>query len=440
MRLDAVTSLENRKISNINLLTHFEYKRVLNLVKSGKAFAEAKKQAASEVLGTFGVSIKVNTVEDLDIYNTTESGRTLYNISRYIDEREHWDRWTSDDLRERDAYYSNPENLDCSKLQRYIDSFADDFADDGLLSDTIMQYIVGNAYDFFEGCCRAFEGETKQELEPRKSLFLSYMGVENCTGNLWGEYRKFERPIEFFDTVTYRMAILDSGYLLCDGFRWKIRSKGYIDSLKLKIEHESGTMTDPRDGKVYKTVGFEFDGIKYEWMAEDLLYKAPSGLYSWTTALQIDKKYMTKTPEEGVIDSVHQGVCPDGWHVANVKEWSDLVGYVRYGTNLLNEKWRQYGVFYDKFDFNLKVPTGEKTSEIFYHTYAHESYFKDKLSDKIEEYGQYYEDTHEEWAIDLVIRYRNISNKNIVFIISADGGWPSGWMPYESAFVRCVKN
>ena len=48
MRLDAVSNLEKRETVNINLLTHFEFKRVLNLVKEGKTFAEAKKQAAKE--------------------------------------------------------------------------------------------------------------------------------------------------------------------------------------------------------------------------------------------------------------------------------------------------------------------------------------------------------------------------------------------------------
>ncbi|MDD5943955.1 hypothetical protein [Fibrobacter sp.] len=61
MRLDAVSNLEKRETVNINLLTHFEYKRVLNLVKEGKTFAEAKKQAAKEVLGAFGVKIDVSS-------------------------------------------------------------------------------------------------------------------------------------------------------------------------------------------------------------------------------------------------------------------------------------------------------------------------------------------------------------------------------------------
>ena len=117
-----------------------------------------------------------------------------------------------------------------------------------------------------------------------------------------------------------------------------------------------------------------------------------------------------------------------------------MVGYVRYGTNLLNEKWRQYGVFYDKFDFNLKVPTGEKTSEIFYHTYAHQSYFVENLKDKIGEFGKYYEDTNEEWALDLVVRYRNIKKDNVAYGISADGAGNAWVKPLESAFVRCVKN
>ena len=426
MRLDAVTSLENRKVSNINLLTHFEYKRVLNLVKSGKAFAEAKKQAATEVLGAFGVSVKVDAAENLNIYSTTDGDRTLYNLSAFIDNRAHW----------RDNESGN--NLDCSKLQRYIDGFAEDYADDGKLSDSIMSILAGSVYDYFYGCCKLLEGETDQEYQFRKLLFMNYMGVENCTESLWGEYRKFERPIEVFGKFNWE--ILDSGYLLCDGSKWTIRTAGYIDSLKMKIDHESGTMTDPRDGKTYNTVSFVFDGIKYEWMAEDLKYRAASGLCSWTTALQIDKKYMKKPVEDGLIDSVHQGLCPDGWHVANSKEWADLIGYVRDGTNLLNEGWRQYGVFYDKFDFNLKVPTGEKTIEIFYHTYAHKSYFVENLEDKISEFGKYYEGTNEEWALDLVVRYRNIKKDNVAYGISADGAGNAWVKPLESAFVRCVKN
>ena len=112
MRLDAVTNLNNRSTANVNILTHFEYKRVLKLVKEGVPFAEAKKQASREVLAAFGVDIDVSSAEDLNIFNTSEGDRTLFNISLLIDNTPEWTYWVDD------------EKEDCPKLQNYLDGFA----------------------------------------------------------------------------------------------------------------------------------------------------------------------------------------------------------------------------------------------------------------------------------------------------------------------------
>lgn len=436
MRLDAVTSLENRKVSNINLLTHFEYKRVLNLVKSGKAFAEAKKQAATEVLGAFGVKIDIPLAEDLDISKTSEGDRTLYNISEFIDDRHRWDPWNGEGIEWQ--YYDDVENIDCSKLQKYIDGFTEDFADDGKLSDSVMQALAGSVYDLSFGCCRSLESMPSRESDFRRLLFTSYMGVGNCTESLWGEYRKFERPIEVYDTITRDMKILESGYLLCDGVTWMIRTKGYIDSLKMRIDHENGTMTDPRDNHEYKTVSFVYDGKTYEWMVEDLQYKAASGLYSWTTALQIDKKYMKMAVEEGVIDSVHQGICPDGWHVSSDVDWETLVDYVGGVQNLIDETWKDVGVYYNRFDFNLKEPKDDK-DPLSFHTYP-AVFSTEDVEFEIELWTQVYSDTHEEdakYMIEYLRKYgiHGISTFNIWgrdYSLSKDA--------LSEAHVRCVKN
>jgi uncharacterized protein (TIGR02145 family) len=81
----------------------------------------------------------------------------------------------------------------------------------------------------------------------------------------------------------------------------------------------TGTYTDSRDGKVYKTVTI---GTQ-TWMAENLAYKAENGccvynddvtnvatygyLYNWETA---------KT------------VCPQGWHLPTDAEWNTLTNYL----------------------------------------------------------------------------------------------------------------
>lgn len=459
MRLDAVTSLENRKVSNINLLTHFEYKRVLNLVKSGKAFAEAKKQAATEVLGAFGVKMEVPTAEDLNIFKSSEADRTLYNISKLIDSRSLWDPWDGEGSEyDRWAYYDSKDNIDCSRLQNFIDGFADDFADDGILSDTIMQWLVAEAYsdakEFYhleyidESGMREKDAvdpgsygslsAMKKEYEFSVLLFLNYMGLEKCTESLWGEYRDFHRPILVMDDTDYRMVVKDSGYFLCNGVYWEMNTKGYIDSLKMKIDHESGTMTDPRDGKTYKTVSFEYEGKRYEWMAEDLKYKAASGLYSWTTALQIDQKYMKKAVEEGVLDSIHQGICPDGWHVFNDLEWKALIDYVGGVYNLIDETWKDVGVYYNRFDFNLKEPKDEK-DPLSYHTYP-AVFSAENDEEEIEIWTQLYNEGHQEDARKMVeyLREYGIHGLSTLNIWGVDYSMSKD--PLSEAFVRCVKN
>jgi uncharacterized protein (TIGR02145 family) len=474
MRLDAVSDLRKRETVNINILTHFEYKRVLNLIKSGKSFAQAKKQAAAEVVGAFGVKVDVSSAEDLNIYNTTEADRILFNMSLLLDNRSEWDPWDGEGGDR--GYWEHlmlRENVDCSKLQKYLDGFSDDFADDGILDDTLMQSLAGTAYllSMENSDMEDVDEEDlldKKKVDPEsyelllvagdeyefgKLLFLDYMGLERCTDDLWGEYRQFNRPIIAEDPADGQVKILKSGYFLCNGFYWELKTKGYIDSLSMKIEHGSGTMKDPRDGSVYKTVSFEYGGKKYEWMAEDLKYST-GGIYSWTAAMQIDDKYMNETVEDGVIDSVHQGICPDGWHIFNTIEWEALIGYVKGVNNLLDETWRTdretsherdlIGVFYNRFDFNL-VPMDKKYLELYYHTYTHKSFDvnTDAGLDSLNEYfyGKGgFDEGGNGWISDFIGNYRNNRQVgNTTLEISVDYSYATV-EPRKKARVRCVKN
>lgn len=66
IHLNAVSNIEKRENVNINLLTHFEHQRILNLVKSGLTFNEAKEQASAEVFKAFGYNLSA-IFEELDI-------------------------------------------------------------------------------------------------------------------------------------------------------------------------------------------------------------------------------------------------------------------------------------------------------------------------------------------------------------------------------------
>lgn len=455
MRLDAVSNLEKRETVNINLLTHFEYKRVLNLVKEGKTFAEAKKQAAKEVLGAFGVKIDVSSAEDLNIYNSSDGDRTLYNISRIIDEQPEWNYWHD--------WYSADDDIDCSKLQAYVDGFANDFADDGVLADSIMQDLAGEGYssakewsnmmDVDEDDIKRKDGANPGELSIRflKSeydfgilVFLNYMDLELCTADLWGEYRKLDRAMVLDGER------IESGYFLCNGYYWDLTTKEHIDSLKIPVEHESGTMTDPRDGRKYQTVSFNYEGKTYEWMAEDLKYDSKE-LYTWTDAMQIDDKYMTEVAEDSLIGEKHQGICPDGWHVSSTEEWDILVDYVGDVKNLLNENWRTsdldaafgkdlVGVFYNRFDFNL-MPMDTVYLEVYYHSYRQDSYHIEELDEFMKEHYQweleYAKNDEEREEIEKYLSPRAVGD---YYVQVSPYDYRVEEEPLKEGKVRCVKN
>lgn len=133
------------------------------------------------------------------------------------------------------------------------------------------------------------------------------------------------------DTLDYRLSIFRKPFDSSYGILWK---KGV----------SYGSLTDPRDGKSYRTVNV---GGR-QWMAQNLdhsaggkvgiCYNAVSGatasgpadtcakygrLYTWAEAMGVDKGYDGKLL--GAKPPV-QGVCPTGWHVPSDAEWSDLRG------------------------------------------------------------------------------------------------------------------
>ncbi len=82
---------------------------------------------------------------------------------------------------------------------------------------------------------------------------------------------------------------------------------------------ETGSMTDPRDGRVYKTVKID----DREWMAENLAFKTESGCLVYEDFKDyLETHGFFYTWEAATI------ACPDGWHLPSMQDWWYLSNFL----------------------------------------------------------------------------------------------------------------
>lgn len=144
----------------------------------------------------------------------------------------------------------------------------------------------------------------------------------------------------------------------------------------VKHEHElSSLIIDERDGKKYKImkIGNQI------WMAENVNYNTKGSvcydhdpknceqygrLYDWHTAMDLDSVCNNKDCSKQ-LQSIHQGICPAGFHVPTAAEWRELIDFTG-GLSLAGAKlkssngWQAYsgaGNGTDDFGFNA-LPGG----------------------------------------------------------------------------------
>lgn len=209
-----------------------------------------------------------------------------------------------------------------------------------------------------------------------------------------------------------------------------------------------GTMTDSRDGKVYKTVEIG-DQI---WMAENLNYYDDSDLsvkekswcygkndngdsttcdvagrlYTWAAAIDSARLYADKSLVCGygiacaLPDTVY-GICPSGWHLPNKAEWEALFSAVggksTAGTVLKSQMgWKKNGNGTDAFGFSA-LPVGFRADNSQFYGDDEDAYF---------------------WSSTMKMDVRNTPYSMSVYYDEK-----SAYMNFDMKFsfsVRCLKN
>ena len=188
--------------------------------------------------------------------------------------------------------------------------------------------------------------------ESSSSLSKKYQCLAECTEDCEGE--------TYWIGTDHQMICHGGQWLNLDSMENANRSSSsrYYDMTEqFNPDVEYGEFTDPRDGQTYRTVDI-YDKVyktTYTTFAENLnfgkmisggLVQSDStkycydddpwycengwgGLYTWSNAMGLPSvcdsvKINTSECSYGVSPSKQQGICPEGWHVMNDNEWSNL--------------------------------------------------------------------------------------------------------------------
>ncbi len=248
--------------------------------------------------------------------------------------------------------------------------------------------------------------------------------------------------------------------------------------LHLNPDIEYGTITDERDGQIYRTVEIAKGGYKQVWMAENLKYAdsvntsslikncwcyednesycAVFGrLYSWTAAVDSValandptnpqecsiKKVCDRVSLDEVENNPIQGICPSGWHLPSRYEWRALMDVI--DEEVTSVKWRSKTGWNrdpgtDDYGFSVliagqkyNVATGMDAFEMLGHTYFWSSTL-DVLAINVEPTMVYSESRDEYWLERNAVILQTEINKGRI------GSF--GNAEKEGFSIRCIKN
>ena len=315
--LSVIVDLRVTNNINVNTLTFFETGRLIELVKSGKSFAEAKQQADRDVLDAFGFYDIPFVFDKGEYENDSVYVMALDVVDYFIDFS---DQIGTGRLARSLAKNGNLDSIDEAVRERFTHwslSILDDLEKDDKRDSSIVL-------------------TRKIELVTNFAVLMKRM--EKCTDANEGQVVENEKYI----------------------FNFTCSSRKWVATLKT-VESVTGTMTDARDGKTYRTVTFEMENGARTWLAENLNYNSANGTYTLSEVLALDSSSIMVSFDECVagggvedvcdtlvkmgnnfnyerilaaVDSIeaatgtYQGICPEGWRVPTGKDWDELMSFI----------------------------------------------------------------------------------------------------------------
>ena len=385
----AVVDLREKSKISLNRLTNAKAPYLLNYLAEGNSFDEANQLAERAVLESLGIYEDLGSFENLSDSITELSfvAQLLFNLA--VIDTVPFDQTPNFDL-DLFLVYSNPE----------ITSKFDDAA-------------------------QVFLSNSRKANAYQVGYYASQNNLGECTESREDEVHTFKNNRGFFDVVC--------------------RSKKWVPGFK-KMDYTKGTMQDPRDGKTYKTVTYNWDSGAQTWMAENLdlvdttsstidsalkvnltgsifnrerlsnaeMSEVYGHVYPWTVAMNIGdsdigriefdtcvvlaKKKDTTITECGaatrdalpeLTQKNYQGICPDGWRIPTWNDWKTL----------LQNMGAVYGIEYSKVATVLYDETA--TGFGLYTIIEPSNYMMNEI--------------HEQFGDDITSFYYNMTFYNIAF-------------------------
>ena len=411
--LRVLTDLENRKTVNVNVLTELEYGRAVYLVtEKKKAVADAKKRAGKEVLAAFGIKGDFDKSEDLTIFEGGDGNAALLAVSvlmqaetddaglakrmdKFTDSFAETGKWNDDETKAAIDGWRVSATADgtLDSIRKSVDGW--EYADEvppfekyiEVFGDSV---VLADEEDVNEGSSSSSKDKSSAESESLSSSGKGKSG-DNSVKSSSSSGAKTQSSGKDSSAATSSSDKSKSGddsvkSSSSSGAKTPSSGKDSSATTSSSGEGESssssavppgtvvlatpcktdstdtceyGTLTDERDGQIYKTVKI---GNQW-WMAESMKYGETGGAY-------YDGYDTTGTPiyfsEYGLLYGWHDyddvfDACPDGWHVPDTTEWNTLfaaVGGISYADTALRATsgW-DINIGTDAFGFSV-LPSG----------------------------------------------------------------------------------